>query len=484
MEDINFDELDDKTKLIVSKMEKVINNKNSEIHSKNKEIEELKNQLAFLKGQIISKNRKMFGKSSEQVDESQLSFFNEAEKDSDSKIPEPEIQSISYNRKKPASHNGKKDNTSNLKRVIIEHKLDDAQKTCIKCGHQMSFIGTQTKELLKFKPAEIYIEEHRTEVWACKNCESEADKANIIYANGPKTLLHKSMSSNELDAHVITMKYLHSMPLNRMETYFQMMDVSLSRQTLSNWIINSAFELECVYNCMKKNLLESNYIYADETPVKVIDSKGKESKSKHYMWVYVSDKEDISVILYDYQKTRSSSCPVNFLKGFSGYLQTDGYSGYNKVEHVKRPYCLAHIQRKFFDIITELHGEAIKQSRAIIGFNYCEKLYPIEKDLREQYSGSDNYYDDRHRIRLEKSLPVFNEFQKYIDDEIPDELPASAIGKALSYTQKLLPSMKAFFTSGSLEIDNNAAERAVKLFVIGRKNCCFQMLKKVQDQAQ
>ena len=250
------------------------------------------------------------------------------------------------------------------------------------------------------------------------------------------------MASNELAAHVITMKYLHSMPLTRMETYFQMMDVRLSKQTLSNWIVNSASELECVYNCMKQNLLKSSYAHADETPVKVIDSKGKESKSKHYMWVYVSDKEDSHLILYDYQKTRSSSCQIKFLEGFSGYLQTDGYSGYNKVENVKRLYCLAHIRRKFFDIVTELHGEALKHSRAIIGFNYCEQLYYIEKDIREQYSGSDDYYNDRHRIRIEKSLPIFNKFQKYVDTEIPDPLLASALGKALNYTQKLLPNMK------------------------------------------
>ena len=289
MEDINFDELDDKTKLIISKMEKVINDKNSEILSKNKEIEDLKNELAFLKGQIISKNRKMFGKSSEQVDDSQLSFFNEAEKESDLKISEPEIQTIICKRKSTVHHNGKKDNLSNLKRVIIEHKLNESQKICDKCGHEMSIIGTQTKEILKYKPAELYIEEHITEVAVCKKCEAEADKSNIISAEKPKTLFHKSMASNELLAHVIIMKYLHSMPLYRMETYFQMMEVSLSRQTLSNWIINSASELESIYNCMKDELLKRNYIHADETPVKVIDSKGKESKSKHYMWVYVSD---------------------------------------------------------------------------------------------------------------------------------------------------------------------------------------------------
>ena len=227
MEDINFDELDDKTKLIISKMEKVIADKNSEI-------EELKKQLAFFKDQILHKNMKIFGRSSEQVDDNQLSFFNEAEKESDLKISEPEIQTIICKRKSTVHHNGKKDNLSNLKRVIIEHKLDESQKICNKCGHEMSIIGTQTKEILKYKPAELYIEEHITEVAVCKNCEAEADKSNIISAEKPKTLLHKSMASNELLAHIITMKYLHSMPLYRMETYFQMMEVSLSRQTLSN----------------------------------------------------------------------------------------------------------------------------------------------------------------------------------------------------------------------------------------------------------
>ena len=154
----------------------------------------------------------------------------------------------------------------------------------------------------------------------------------MISAPTEKNFLHKSMASNELLAHVITMKYQHELPLYRMENYFEMMDVKLSRQTLSNWIINCATQLECVYNYMKKEILKRNYIHADETVVKVIDSKGCESKSKHYMWVYVSDNIEDSIILYDYQKTRSSVCPVQFLDGFSGYLQTDGYSGYNKVK--------------------------------------------------------------------------------------------------------------------------------------------------------
>jgi len=444
-----------------------------EVRSKDQEIENLKNQLEFLQNQLTNKNRRMFGKSSEQADEDQLSFFNEAEKTSDSKITEPAIEEIVYKRKKPSDNKGKKDNLSNLERVVIEHKLNDEDLVCSKCGSQLSVIGSKSKEILKYKPAKLYIEEHITYTYACKTCNAEADKANIITANAPKTLLHKSMASNELVAHVLSMKYQQALPLNRMESYFETMNVKLSRQTLSNWVVNAAAELEDVYSCMREALLQTNYIHADETPLKVIDSRGKESKSKHYMWVYVSKGIDNSIILYDYQRTRSSSCPVKFLGNYSGYLQTDGYVGYNKIKSAKRLYCLAHIRRKFYEIIEGLSEEALKQSRGIIGFNYCEQIYRIEKDLREQYISSDNYYDDRHRIRLEKIAPILQEFQTYVDIEIENAFPQSALGKALKYAKNLLPSMRTYLTNGCLEVDNNAAERAVKPFVIGRKNWLF-----------
>lgn len=162
------------------------------------------------------------------------------------------------------------------------------------------------------------------------------------------------------------------MPLYRQETYFDMLGVSLSRQTLSNWIIGVAKEFEPVYNAMKEELLKSHYVQADETTVVVVDSKGEDSKAKKYMWLYNTGEFNNPIILYDYQKTRSSSCPREFLKGFSGILQTDGYAGYNHVENIKHLYCLAHIRRKYFEIISNLEGEALTNSRAVIGFNFCE----------------------------------------------------------------------------------------------------------------
>ena len=475
MENLIFDEqIDEKTKALISDMEKEIESRNKEIELKDKEINDLKNELAFFKNQIINKNKKIFGKSSEQADSKQLSIFDEAEKYADDKLEEPTIEEITYKRKRPSSYTGKKDNLANLERVVIEHKLDCDEAICDKCNEPLTVIGSKSKEILKYKPAELYIEEHITYSYACKACEEREDLANIVTTKAPNNLLYKSMASNELLSHVVCLKYQYALPLNRQETYFNMLGVNLSRQTLSNWIMGVANEFKIVYDIMKEKLLESHYIQADETTVVVVDAKCNETKAKKYMWLYKTGEVNNPIILYDYQKTRSGSCPKNFLRGFSGIIQTDGYQGYNQVENVQRLYCLAHIRRKYFDIVSNLKDEALKNSRALIGFNFCEDLYKIEKELREQYKGTDDYYAKRYEIRLKKSAPIIENFIKYVHDELLNALPKSPLGQALEYSKKLLPSFRTFLTDGSLEIDNNAAERSIKSFVIGRKNWLIQ----------
>ncbi|PRR78248.1 IS66 family transposase [Clostridium luticellarii] len=471
MDGLNVDkQLDEKTELIISKMEKEIELKEKELASKDQEINNLKNELAFFKNQILNKNKKIFGKSSEHIKDNQMSLFDEAEKYSDTKVAEPTIEEITYKRKKSSSYVGKKDNLAHLERIVIEHKLDEDKAFCDKCHNELTVIGTKTKEVLKYKPAELYIEEHITYSYACKSCEEIDGNANIISIKAPNALLYKSMASHELLSHVINLKYQYAMPLYRQETYFDMLGASLSRQTLSNWIIATADEFEAVYDVMKEKLLESHYVQADETTVVVVDSKGQDSKAKKYMWLYKTGEWKNPIILYDYQRTRSSTCPKEFLKDFSGVLQTDGYQGYNSVENVKHIYCLAHIRRKYFEIVSKLEGEALKNSRAVIGFNFCEQLYKIEKELKEKYEGDDDYYKKRHEIRLEKSAPIIEEFIKYVDIELNNALPRSPLGQALEYSKKLLPTFRTFLTDGSLEIDNNGAERAIKPFVLGRKN--------------
>lgn len=477
MTEVSFgNQMDEKTQNLIIELEQVV-------RERDKEIATLRNELDYLKGQILSKNRKMFGSSSEQSNTLQVSFFDEAETTCNLKEEEPTLEEVTYQRKKPSKNRGKKDNLANLKKVVIEHKLEEEKQQCKDCSGSFAMIGTRSKQLLKYIPAKLYIEEHITYSYACKQCEKENDQANIITTQAPKTLLHKSMASNELLSHVINLKYHHALPLNRQETYFQMMDANLSRQTLSNWMIHAATELQPIYILMREELLKRDYIQADETVVKVLDDKGKESKKQKYMWLYKSPDPDGSIIIYDYQRTRSGSCPKDFLGEYPKYLQTDGYAGYNTVENAKRFYCLAHIRRKFHDIIVNLNEEALKESRALIGFNYCAKLYKIEKELREQSQHHEDYHEKRYTKRLEESKPIIDEFITYVDEEIKNAVPKSALGKALAYAKPLLPNFKYFLEDGALEIDNNGAERSIRPFVIGRKNWLFSASTKGADSS-
>lgn len=193
------------------------------------------------------------------------------------------------------------------------------------------------------------------------------------------------------------------------------------------------------------------------------------------MWLYKNQSCDNQIILFDYQKTRSSYCPKKFLEGFSGYLQTDGYNGYNKVDNATRIYCLAHIRRKFFEVIQPILNdkEVLGRSRSLIGFNYCEQIYELEKDIKKNYNSNEDFYDKRYKIRLKKLKPILDEFKCFVNEEVENALTKSSLGKALEYAKELLPNMCFILEDGHLEIDNNAAERVIKPFVIGRKNWLF-----------
>ncbi|MCT4592944.1 MAG: IS66 family transposase [Anaeromicrobium sp.] len=461
--------LDDKTQELIDRLNSEIESKENELDSKDARIKSLEQENAVLKGIIKNNNKKIYGNSSEKIDSDQLSIFNEAEASGDLKTEEPAIEEITYTRKK-SSKKTKDESFEGLETVVIEHKLDDT--ACPKCNDDMHVIGKKSTKKLKFVPAKLYIEEHVVYSYACRECEKNDIAATIVSAKAPKSFIPKSMATNELLSHILYLKYSHAMPLNRQESYFKMLGANLSRQTLSNWVLKCAEAFDDIYRHMKIELLSRDYIHADETTVMVINEKGKECKSKKYMWLYKTGTSNKPVIIYDYQSTRSSTCAVNFLKGYCGYLQTDGYKGYGKVENVKWISCLAHIRRKFHNIIDGLDKEALKISRAYIGFEYCEQLYHIEKELKEHELKKD-YYDIRHNVRLEKSKQVLEDFISYVDIELPNAMKRSALEKALKYAKDELPKLRYFLEDGRIEIDNNSSERSIKSFVIGRKNWLF-----------
>lgn len=252
--------------------------KDTELDSKTKEINNLKNELAYLKGQLLNRNKKIFGQSSEQMDSSQISIFDEAENNSDPKAIEPTMEEITYTRSKSPKNIDKKDTLAHLERIVIDHKLEETDAVFSKCDSPLIVIGSKSKEVLKYIPAKLYIEKHITYSYACKSCEAADEKANIVTTKASRTLLYKSMASNELVSHIINLKYHHPMPLYRQESYFKMIGPNLSRQNLFNWTIATTNEFGIIYDIMQEELLKAHYIQADETTLKVIDANGKDSR--------------------------------------------------------------------------------------------------------------------------------------------------------------------------------------------------------------
>lgn len=254
------------------------------------------------------------------------------------------------------------------------------------------------------------------------------------------------------------------MPLYRQEKDWANQGVTLSRATLANWIIRPSHEwLEPVYNAIKECLVTEPLIHADETVLQVLKEPGRKATTESRMWVYTSGRSPTPAILFEYQPTRSGQHARRFLEGFSGYLQTDGFSGYNAVPNVIHCGCWAHLQRKFEEAIPD--GADAKTSKAAIGYDYCNRLFAMDK----KWEGLSD--ERRHEERLVNMKPLLDEFWQWVSALNP--LPKSNLGKAVTYAMNQKDSLNNILLDGRIELSNNRAENAIRPYVTGRKNWLF-----------
>ncbi len=257
---------------------------------------------------------------------------------------EPESETITYTRQKPK----RKPLPAHFPRQTIVHDIED--KTCDCCGHDLHRIGEETNEQLEFIPAQVKVIEHVRPKYGCRHCERQGTEVKIRIAPVAPTPIPKSIATASLLAQIITSKYQYALPLYRQEQMFKQFDIDLNRKTLAEWMMKSAHLLEPLYQRLKIRLLEQTVIQADETPVQVI----KEDKHRCYMWVYCTGSDSPShngppnIVLYDYQASRSGQCARDYLAGFKGYLQVDGYAGYHQTD-ATLVGCWAHARRKFVE---------------------------------------------------------------------------------------------------------------------------------------
>ena len=419
-------------------------------------IAQLQARNMFLEEQFRLAQQKQFGASSE-AHPAQGDLFNEAEVEQD-EIEQEEVSTTKVVKKKPV----RKKLPADLPREIVIHDIEDKNCTC--CGHELHQMGDERSEKLDFIPAQVKVIEHVRLKYSCRHCEKEGTATGIQIAAVPPSPIPKGMATATLLSQIITSKYQYALPLYRQESLFKQYGIELSRKTMATWMMKSAELFIPLYTRLQTILRQQNVIQADETTLKVIN----EDKVKSYMWLYCtgSDSPTTSpipnIVLYDYQAGRAGQCAVDYLQGFSGYLHVDGYAGYEKTT-ATLVGCWAHARRKFMEAKTAQPKG--KSGKADMALSMIQKLYRLETSLKDKAA------QEKYLRRQKEAKPLLEKFEQWlINQNIP---PKSALGKATGYCKNQWPKLIRYIESGELNIDNNRAERAVKPFVIGRKNWLF-----------
>lgn len=353
--------------------------------------------------------------------------------------------------------------------VVTEHRLSEEERTCPNCGNAMVEIGKEVVKTLEIVPARFVVHEDHYFTYACKSCEKDEttdSRTQIVKTPHVPSVYPGSNASASLVAYLMSQKYMMGIPLYRMEMDFNRFGYELSRQTMSNWMIHcSETWLQPIYDELHKKLVLEDVIHADETVLQVLKEPERKAQSKSYMWLYRTGKySEHPAVLYEYCPGRSGQNPVEFLKGFSGYLQSDGYNGYDQVPNVTHVGCMAHMKRKFHEAVDAL-SQNKKTGAAVEGEAYCTALFRLEEKF------ADLSPEERKQKRLELSKPILDEFIRW--GSTRNAAPKSKLGIALTYLRNNTKELSAYLEDGRLEISNNLAERSIKPFVIDRKNFLF-----------
>ena len=425
------------------------------------------NRYSNLLEHLTANNVNSYGRKSEKMEyEDQESFFNEAEaivSDTDP-LTEPELEEITYKRRKQSGK--REEDLAGFPTTVVRHELPEEELTELFGENGWKRLPDQVYKKLEMHPAQYEVFEHHVAVYASKN------EDRIVKAPHPAELLNNSVATPSLVAAVMNAKYTNAMPLYRIEQEFERSEVMISRQVMANWV-NRCSEryLSLLYERLHQELLKEHVVQADETPVKV-SKDGRPAGSESRMWVYRSGEfnTEAPVILYDYQKTRSGDHAINFLQGFSGYLECDGFSGYKKMdrltEEVSIACCWAHARRSFADAV-KAYGEKKAGVQDTLAYRTLEKISRIYL-LDEKFKKLSP--EERKKRRQTTVKPRVDAFFAWVKDHQGDVPPEGKTGKGFSYCLNAEKYLRVFLDDGLIPIDNSASERAIRPFTVGRKN--------------
>ena len=435
----------------------------------------LKEKHQTLEEKHLTLVRKFFGKRSEKLtpeDATQGRLFNEAEdgfvaEDDAAEGSLPVTRVKAHERKK----RGRKPLPDNLPREEVIHDLSEEEKRCPCCGKGRPAIGTEESEELDIVPARITVLHHVKKKYGPCGCEGFLHTGNpeVVTATMPPRMIPGGIASAGLLAYTVISKFADALPFYRQSRIFERIGVDIPRATLCNWTIGAHERMADFFSVFIEEMKKGPFMRMDETTVQVLCEENRPAESKSYMWVAIGyPARGRPLVLYQYHPTRSRDVPHRFLDGFKGYLQTDGYGGYALAggrEGILHVGCFAHARRYFFDA-AQLNR---KDSRAHRGLEYIRSLYEIEHRLRSETPDPNKFV-----LRRKKEVqPVLDRFHDWLVRNGAEVLPSSRTGQAIAYTVKEWDKLVRYLEADFLTPDNNEIERAIRPFVVGRKNWLF-----------
>lgn len=413
-----------------------------------------------------------FGRSSEveRREDDQHQLFAEAEAYStEPDDTEPEEQTITvekHRRVKP----GRKPIGEHVPRIEIRHDIEETEKHC-GCGAELTHIGDEVSERLVAIPEQVYAEHHVRPKYACHTCEGSGDEEHpaVRIAPAPAALIRGSIATPALVAFIATNKFVDHLPLYRQEQRFARIGVEISRADMSNWLVAMGRRLVPLAGKFREAIREGPVIQMDETPVQVLREPGRANTTKSYMWLARGGPPEAPVYLYRYSPTRGPDAPRELLSDYHGYVQADGYSVYTRLidgeSGITQVGCWAHARRRFF----EAQKASKKVGAAAEGLKHIDALFRTERTLREKDLSPQEFLRERRR----EVEPLLGKFKRWLTKKSETVLPSGLLGKAVAYTLSEWDHLIAYLEHSDLTPDNNAAERAIRPFVVGRKNWLF-----------
>ncbi|MBN8785606.1 MAG: IS66 family transposase [Terrimonas sp.] len=420
------------------------------------QVQSLQLQLTELKKMIFGSKGEKFISPTGNESAVQTDMFPEDKLGEHTVIKTTLIQS--FEKKQTAlavKHPGRNPLPDSLRREVITLQPDEDVSN-------LNPVGKEVTERLEYQPGELFVKQFVRPEYI----KPSADRLNAkrVIAPLPAMPLEKSIAGASLLTHLLVSKFVDHQPVYRQLEIFKRQNVSINHSTVSGWIKDAMVLVEPVYNLHCKEVLNTNYLNADETTIKVLDKDKKGTTHKGFYWVYYDTQRKLA--LFDYQPGRGALYPKAMLHNFKGYLQSDGYDAYeafDRIEGVTTLCCWAHARRKFFE------AKTYDNPNAELILAQIQHLYQIESHQREQ-----NFTPEQIKNhRQQHSIPILNTLEQLLKDLLVKTLPDSPLGKAIRYTLRRWQKLCIYTANGILQIDNNLVENSIRPVALGRKNYLF-----------